>query len=315
MGKVRLSGCVCALVALGLVVLPQLQADCAENIILAGEVVARIHDPGGFGSVFSRAAQIDKRIVNAISHENVGTPNMYIIPGQNPAIYIGKTLVMRAYAGDARAKGMSQLQLARSWQANLAKQFPLSEPTTLMGRDRSQGELARAAEKTTQAAQRVKVPAADWALVTVAMNYLEKARAIKGAEFPQKLPALKAALYATLSRGILDQQAGKVPLQPPHYPGTCPELGGCPGCKAVITAAVASAKAVCPEPGGSVPPMSPAVSRRVGAGLKLVHNLKPERYQQDRVMIAVTLLKVMRKSLLVKPSPPPRRAADPWSTP
>jgi len=290
---------IAALLTAVLLILPQVGSDCAQDIVLAGKVVVRISAPGPFGSVVQRAAKIDQRVTQAISVEDVGDPSMYITTvGGHPGVFIGKTMLVKVYSGDAAYHGVSKWRLARTWKGNFAKYFPMAEPCTRLSKDAASGELARAQARTAASAK-VTIPPQDWAIVAVTLDHLARARPLVQSLFEQELPDRVQQIYDDIAQSIINAQQGRALPKPPHYPGTCPQLGGCPACQAAKHAAVARQTL---EVGGiaaeeGVLPVPKRVRRRIESGLKLLRSVDHDRYQRDRVMVASTLVKEARKAL------------------
>ncbi|MBC7289085.1 MAG: hypothetical protein H5T86_13810, partial [Armatimonadetes bacterium] len=103
----------------------------AEPVILAGEIVCRLADPGEYGSVSHRVAAVDKRICDAISYEDVGNPQMKVAKRNGRwAVYIGRTYLVSVYPLDAKHYNLPEQQVAQMWASRFKKLFPLSQPVT-----------------------------------------------------------------------------------------------------------------------------------------------------------------------------------------
>jgi len=293
--KSRIAASIIAPVVLVLLPVAGMAANAdAEAIIVAGKVVARISSPGQFDSVYQRAAKIDKRITQAISVEDVGDPNMYIAEvAKTPAIFIGKTMLMRVYADDAVRHGISKWQLARIWKGNFAAQFPLAEPVIRMSGEEASRELARAQARTAAAAQ-VTIPVRDWAIVAVVLDHVSRARLLSEPVFERELPKITQAIYADILQAASNARKDMVSGPPPHAPGECPEPGGCPACRQAKNASIQRddqhAAAACP-------PAPRSVQRRIQGGLKLMRSVTEQRYLRDRKMVAYTLVKSVHQTL------------------
>lgn len=291
-----------ALVLLGVIAV-QTAGFCQDYVILANKVAAKITAPGPFNSIFDRVAYIDKQVSQAISVEDVGRPKMYIMPGKEPAIFIGKTLLTRVYPADVAGRGVTQMDLAKSWKANFEKLFPLAEPCIRMGR----GKPAAASTTPSYTPPPVSPPAAvcvptqDWAMVAVLLDHLLSARACDSAGFQAELPNLVARVYDDILQGMINSAQGKALSTPPHEPGKCPQGGQCPGCRKAKEEAIAR-----PVIEGAEYPCVVATNledipgvarRRIESGLKLMHSADDARYQRDRIMVAKTVLDVVRKEV------------------
>ena len=104
---------------------------CIGNgeIIVANHLVARARCAPEGMSICQRVAQVDMRVVNIISYENLQPPNIHIEDEEGiPAIYVGKYLFMRVYACDAEPNGCTPRQLAEIWAKNAAEWLPKAQP-------------------------------------------------------------------------------------------------------------------------------------------------------------------------------------------
>ena len=212
-----------------------------EQVVVASKVVARIASPGEYGSLLQRVAKIDQRVTQAISVEDVGSPRMSVRGvGGMPAVFIGNTMLMKAYPGDAQKHNCSADRLARQWAESFRQQFPLAEPVIHMDNPMSGSELARAKARTAASAS-VKVKQQDWAIVAVVLDYMARARVMADPVFERELPTLAGHIYRDVCQQGRNAQMGIAGPIPPHYPGKCPEAGGCPACRAAKKAAVAVA--------------------------------------------------------------------------
>lgn len=274
-----------------LVILPCARGGCAEEIVLAGKIVARISSAGEYESLTQRAAAIDKCIGNAISVENVGAPKMRVAALDGlPAIYVGKTFIMKVYSADAKPYGVTAWQLAKTWARRLGEVLPLAEPCTHMNNAAAASELAREQARAAAAAN-LQVPRENWAMVEVVLDELARARALPEADFQAQLPTIQQTLYRDIRQCLANQQAaGAAAPVPAHKPGECPEPGGCAACKAAQAAALAGLNPAAPV---TVPL---AVQRRIVGGLKLLRVVDEERYLRDRVMVAATLCAAVAKT-------------------
>jgi hypothetical protein len=274
---------------------------CAEDIVLAGKVVASITAPGDFKTVVQRASDIDKRICQAISVEDVGHPKMKIaVVGGKQAIYVGKTFIMKVYDADAKRYKVSAAQLAKTWAGRLSTLLPLAEPSIHMGSASVASEFARE-EARTAAAANVTVPQRRWAAVSVVLDDLAAARAMSEKDFEQHLDQLTADLYGRASHCLVTERAATACPVPPHKPGACPETAGCPACRAAKTAAL---KGVCATPAADE--LSATIYRRIVGGLKLIRMVDEARYKRDRVMIASSMYQAIEKDVAAGASAAPR---------
>ncbi len=288
------------------------RGQCTENIVVANSVVARISCAGEHASVVERAAKIDQRIVQAISTENVGKPAMSIATsGGHPAIYIGKSFLLKVYPEDAAAYKCPPAQLAKQWSDNFTRLFPLAQPAIHMSSPTNASEQARS-EAALKRAANVTVPAADWAIVAVIIDHFDLARELGAEELQQVLCMLGTRVYEDIRQAVWNAAGGVKAPALPHEPGKCPEPGCCPGCRAAMAAIVAppteigasaalepakteaTAMATTPEDEVEIPL---GVRRRIEGGIKLMCMVDQDRYLRDRVMVAHTILKATRKEL------------------
>lgn len=294
MGSKHRSHVITVFMAIALACAAAAPGACAENIIVAGQVVARITARGEFASAAQRAARIDQRITQAISVENVGQPRMSVRPGAGvPTIFVGNTMLMRVYEEDAARYGLSPEQVAAQWSANLVRQFPLAEPCIRMGRASAADELSRAQARTAAAAD-VSVPPQDWAIVAVVLEHLAHGRAQSAPVFEQEQAGLVAQVCGDIARHAALAQERRALVTPPHAPGRCPQAGGCPACLAARRAAL-GIDADGEERAGASQEVPSVAARRIEAGLRLMRSVDDERYLRDRVMVAWTIVKVVRK--------------------
>ena len=296
MGSKHRSHVITAFIALVLAAAGASPGACAENIVVAGQVVARITARGDCASAAQRAARIDQRITQAISVENVGQPRMSVRGSAGvPAIFVGNTMLMRVSEEDAARYGLSPEQVAAQWSANLARQFPLAEPCIRMGRASAADELARAQARTAAAAD-VSVPPHDWAIMAVVLDHLAHARALSAPMFEQEQARLVAQVCGDIARHAALAQERRALATPPHAPGRCPQAGGCPACLAARRAALGmGVQGQGDERADDRREVPTVAARRIEAGLRLMHTVDDERYLRDRVMVALTVVRVVRK--------------------
>ncbi len=287
-----------------------------EDIVLAGQVVARIKDPGEFTSVRERASKIDQRIADAISVEDVGEPKMWArkIDGLW-SVGIGETFLLHCYPMDARIYGKSTRQVAGLWKANFKRLFPLAEPTIHMDNPMAGSEAKRELAAAERAARLSKVPGQDWAITSVVLDYLARVRAmpeqtqtVEGADGKQQvIPGYndeKTRLAIALISDIAWQRsnARNYPDQmlSGHTPGKCnnPKCPVCTKAKAVaierhseqfdeVNRLIAATLAL------------PGVTRTVTNGFRLVRMLSEDDYASKRVYIAYTLVCKVRSKLAI----------------
>ncbi|HJN18577.1 MAG TPA: hypothetical protein QGH10_23955 [Armatimonadota bacterium] len=164
------------------------------DIILANKLVLRLRDPGPSGSLTSRASKTEQHIVEALSVENVRTPNMWIeMEDDVPGIYIGETFLVEVLKGDLAGKDITAKTLAKQWMASFKQQFPRAEPVTGGGRAGRGGAGGRGSSGPVE----VVIPEEDKEIVRAVLEILTTSRALEDDEFAAGLDGL-AAGTATL---------------------------------------------------------------------------------------------------------------------
>ena len=281
---------------LGLVLGPCQSGACAEDVVIAGKVAARISCPGGFADTSQRAADIDRRIGDAISIEDVGSPKMRVADRNgNPAVFVGKTYILTAYPQDARPYKLSPQQLAKSWATQIGRLLPLAEPSIHMGNPLAGSELAREQARAAASAS-ISVPSQRWAITDIVLADIARARALSEADYASQRTAIVGGINKVVVGYLTRERTGGASLvTPPHKPGCCPQPGGCPACQAAMKSAGEAAAEAAPR---SVPG---AMARRIVGGLKLMRAVDEPRYKRDRAMVAYTIIRTIEKSLPAGP--------------
>ncbi len=106
-------------------------AQDAKDIVIAGQIVARVRDKGDFDSLSIRAGKVDHRISDVISDEDTQNPKLRLATdGGIPTIYVGDTKVIGVHPGDAEPQGITQRQLAAMWMKNIKLALPKATPVS-----------------------------------------------------------------------------------------------------------------------------------------------------------------------------------------
>ncbi len=274
----------------------------AEPVILAGEIVLRLSDPGPYGTVAQRVAQVDKRICDAISYEDVGNPQMRVAKHNGRwSVYIGKTFLVSVYPLDAKHYGLPAKKVAYMWSGRFKKLFPLAQPVTKM--KHAPGTLSReeaVKHERLPVCRPVKVPREEWGLVNRWLVVLWKARSAKPEDYEAERGRLEAEIIATAARHYY---APKEPCDC-HEPGTCPALKDCEKCQVAMQKAVE----VRPEDKEKSHQLvmalarDPLTRRTIRRAFEYVRQIDGARFHRERVRVAWTLWKKLsaRSKVLVE---------------
>jgi len=104
-------------------------AQQAEDIVVAGKIVARVRDKGDQTNVFARAAKVQQCITECISKKEAGTPKMALKKEDGRwSIYNHTTMLIRVWPEDAKAQNIDELSLAKIWLKNFERELPNAEP-------------------------------------------------------------------------------------------------------------------------------------------------------------------------------------------
>ena len=238
---------------------PALAGECYD-VILANRLVARLRDPGGYGSVSARGSAVEKNVVEALSVEDVGHPRMWTgAVGGLPAVYIGRTFLVQVRRGDAAARDVSTSGLAREWLLAFRQQFPRAQPVTKMGS--SGGGRAVSAGGSGPAPAPVApvvVPPEDKALVEEVERLLTDSRALGEADAQTKCGTIAAEAATSIWRASPDAAADQ-------------ELSTIPGSANAIQSAL--------------------------NGVRFAREASDQAFAQQKDLIAVTIVKRVRAAL------------------
>jgi hypothetical protein len=104
-------------------------AQQSVDIVIAGRIVARIRDKGGYASLADRAARADQRIADVISFEDTQHPKVSVRQADGLwHVFVGKRDVIAVFPGDARPQKIDPKTLATQWMRNVQKALPLATP-------------------------------------------------------------------------------------------------------------------------------------------------------------------------------------------
>jgi len=231
------------------------------DVILANQLVCRLRDAGGYGSVSERGSSVEKNVVEALSVENVGSPKMWVKTVNGlPAIYIGGTFLVQVRRGDAAGTGSSAASLARQWLAAFKQQFPRAEPVTKIGRGGGGGASAGGSDPTPTVRRPVVVPDEDKALVEEVERLLTDSRALTAEDFEAKAEAIATEATVLIWRASSPSQAA-----------TCSDSELLGGKAAAVQSAV--------------------------NGLKFARDVSDESFGGQRTLVALTIVKRVRAAL------------------
>ena len=264
-------------------------AVAAEPVILAGEIVCRLADPGPFGSLAQRVAAVDKRICDAISYEDVGNPKMKVAKRQGRwSVFIGKTFLLSVYPLDAKHYGLPAKKVAYMWSGRFKKLFPLAQPVTKM--KHAPGTLPpeeAAKHERLPTCKPAKVPREHWGLINRWLVVLWKVRSASKEEYADEQGRYEAEIIATAARHYF------VPAKPCdcHEPGTCPALKDCPKCQEAMKEAVEVPPQAKEQSHKLVMAMAadPITRRTIRRAFDYVRQIDGHRFHRERVRVAWSL--------------------------
>ncbi len=101
----------------------------AREIVIANEMVLRIRVAPQGMTLKERALEVERRLVEILSHEDLSPPDVQIKQKAGcPTIYVGRHMLITVTAADASANKATPAQLARMWAENVRRQLPKAEP-------------------------------------------------------------------------------------------------------------------------------------------------------------------------------------------
>ena len=132
---------VIALIGAALAVLPaRAQPPAAEApansapLTLGGVTLLQFRAAAGGYSPEQRRSQIQSRIIEILSHAELGPRDVRVVPGpggQSATIQVGPMLFVTATDADARANQSTPEQLANTWAENFRRGFAAAKPRPL----------------------------------------------------------------------------------------------------------------------------------------------------------------------------------------
>ncbi len=122
---------------------PALEATSAEDISIAGGIVARIRTAGPYTSLKERAAAIDQAIAEVISTQDTQNPQVSLQEVDGVwHVFTGPVKVIGVQPQEAAANGLTGRQLAAIWANNIKKRLPLATPVSRMPAEATGARLA-----------------------------------------------------------------------------------------------------------------------------------------------------------------------------
>ena len=102
------------------------------NIVVAGEIVARVRDKGPYDSIVHRAAAIDEAINDVIAAGNLGMVEISLKDVDGLwTVFVGDKRIMAVYPAEAEANQVVAQELGNIWVNNLQVQLPKAMPVAV----------------------------------------------------------------------------------------------------------------------------------------------------------------------------------------
>jgi hypothetical protein len=263
-------------------------AEGAEPVVLAGEIVCRLADPGPYGSVGQRVAAVDKRICEAISNEDVGKPQIVVTKKDGLwSVVIGKTFLVSVYPLDAQHYNLPAEKVAALWAARFKELFPLAEPAVRFRARQAAGGNLPPPRREPAERPPVKVPEQHWGLVDRLLLLLWEARQVPEEQLEAaRNRFLGEVLEIASLHYFTPSSEGKG-----HEPGTCPSLRNCAECQADMDAAVKVPDELHDKAVDLARKLSSdeVAVRAVGQTISYVRSGDQGRFMKERVRTAWTL--------------------------
>lgn len=198
MTRLKIAACIAALVVTTGAAVAQNYA----NIVVGGDIVARIRTGGPHGGIYQRQARIDQRITNALSNE---LDNIFIIredpeddgPDLDVAqvdgrwtLSIGNQMLLQAFPADAAGAGTDTKTLIYQWKENFFRSLPKApSPKDVPAIWQQRHPRTVEIEKKMH-----DLPREDAVLVREVAEILEATREMTDEQFELLLPAMQRAL-------------------------------------------------------------------------------------------------------------------------
>ncbi|MGQ9732300.1 MAG: hypothetical protein ACUVX8_13660 [Candidatus Zipacnadales bacterium] len=103
----------------------------AKDIVIGGEIVARLRDKGPFESVAARHSHVEKCINEIISYEDTQHPRVKLQKLDGIwTITVGTRECLKVYPGDARPQNMDPRTLGELWRKKIEDALPRVTPVS-----------------------------------------------------------------------------------------------------------------------------------------------------------------------------------------
>lgn len=101
------------------------------EIVIGGQIVARVRDKGPYDSLAKRAAKIDQRIDEVISYEDTQNPKVKVKQVEGVwHVFCGDRPILGVYPADATAQNIEAKALAALWMRQVKEALPKSTPVS-----------------------------------------------------------------------------------------------------------------------------------------------------------------------------------------
>ena len=193
MRRLTIAACIAALLATAAIAAAQNVAD----IVVGGQIVARIRTGGEHGSINQRQAAIDQRIVKVLSDERgeifireLDGPRLKTFQANGRwALGIGNTTIIDVYPEDAA--GTPERTVIEQWKANFHRQLPRAVSPIHVPqwwKDAHPDEVASTEKKMHN------LPPEDAVLIREIAEIFEAARTMSDEDFTRLLPGMERSV-------------------------------------------------------------------------------------------------------------------------
>ncbi len=101
------------------------------EIVIGGQIVARIRDKGPYDSLAARAAKVDQRIDDVISYEDTQNPKVKVQQVEGIwNVFCGDRPILGVYPADAEAQNIDAKSLAAIWMRQIKLALPDATPVS-----------------------------------------------------------------------------------------------------------------------------------------------------------------------------------------
>lgn len=101
------------------------------EIVIGGQIVARIRDKGPYDSLAARAAKVDQRIDDVISYEDTQNPKVKVKEVDGIwHVFCGDRPILGVYPADAKAQSIDAKGLAAIWMRQIKLALPKATPVS-----------------------------------------------------------------------------------------------------------------------------------------------------------------------------------------